>query len=76
LQSRIFAKNVASLPKALHGNALAAIYPIRGGASPTLELPPAQSLWQSLLSRSFDELKRAAEKFSRAFTIIILFQPA
>jgi DNA-binding transcriptional regulator YhcF (GntR family) len=39
LQNRIFAKNVASLPKALRSKTLAAIYPIRGGAPPALELP-------------------------------------
>jgi GntR family transcriptional repressor for pyruvate dehydrogenase complex len=53
LQNRIFAKNVASLPKALRSKTLAAIYPIRGGAPPALELPP-QNLWRPLLVEFFD----------------------
>jgi hypothetical protein len=54
LQSRIFAKNFASLVKALHGKALTANYPIRGGM-PALELPQ-QNLWQPILFKSFDTL--------------------
>ena len=57
LQKRIFAKNVASLPKALRSKTLAAIYPIRGGAPPALELPP-QNLLLLLLFSSLTSCKK------------------